>query len=84
MTPWQQWAKHPQDLWVRRAFFQIHLWIGLGIGLYVLLISVSGSAIIYRRELMRNSSIKTLVVPQSGRRMTVEELTQQAQRAYPT
>jgi uncharacterized iron-regulated membrane protein len=58
--------------------------VGLGIGLYVLVISISGSAIIYRRELMRNSSLKRVVVAESGRRMSAEELTQQAQRAYPT
>ncbi len=84
MTPWQEWVKHPQDLWIRRAFFQVHLWVGLGIGLYVLVISISGSAIIYRRELMSNSSLKRVVVAESRRRMSAEELTQQAQRAYPT
>ena len=84
MTPWQEWVKHPQDLWFRKAFFQVHLWVGLGIGLYVLVISISGSAIIYRRELMRSSSLKRVVAAYSGRRMSAEELTQQAQRAYPT
>ena len=38
---------------LKRAFFQVHLWIGIGIGLYVMLISVSGSAIVFRREMDR-------------------------------
>jgi uncharacterized iron-regulated membrane protein len=84
MTAWQQWVQRPQGLWVRKAFFQVHLWVGLGIGLYVLVISISGSAIIYRRELMRKSSRKTVVVAESGHRMSVEELTEHAQQAYPT
>lgn len=35
----------------RRALVQIHLWLGLGLGLYVVMMSVTGSAIVARREL---------------------------------
>jgi len=35
----------------RRATTQVHLWTGIAIGLYVLVISISGSAIVWRREL---------------------------------
>jgi uncharacterized iron-regulated membrane protein len=84
MKPWQRWVQRPQSLWVRKAFFQVHLWVGIGIGIYVLTISISGSAIIYRRELMRKSSRKAVVVAESGHRMSSEELIQHAQRAYPT
>jgi uncharacterized iron-regulated membrane protein len=38
---------------LRRAFFQIHLWLGIALSLYVLVISVSGSVIVFRRELDR-------------------------------
>ena len=38
---------------VKRALFQVHLWIGVGIGLYVMLICLSGSAIVFRREFDR-------------------------------
>ena len=37
---------------VRRALFQIHLWTGIGIGLYILMISVTGSVLVYRNELL--------------------------------
>ena len=85
MTLWQRWVQRPQSLWVRKAFFQIHLWVGIGVGLYVLVISISGSAIVYRRELDRRGSHRTVVVANSGRhRMRVEELEQSALRAYPT
>jgi uncharacterized iron-regulated membrane protein len=60
------------------------LWVGLGIGLYVVALSISGSALVYLPELTRHFSRNTIVVAESGRRMSVEELTQQAQRAYPT
>ena len=29
----------PQTTWLRKATFQLHLWSGIGIGLYVLLVS---------------------------------------------
>jgi uncharacterized iron-regulated membrane protein len=79
MTPWQRWVQRPQSLWVRRIFFQIHLWVGIGIGLYVAAISISGSAIVYRRGLRR-----PVVVAVAGRpRMPAEEVEERARRAYP-
>ena len=41
----------PQHLWVRRAIFQVHLWTGIGVGLYVFVIGVSGSVLMFREEL---------------------------------
>jgi uncharacterized iron-regulated membrane protein len=46
-------ASRPHSSLLRRALFQVHLWIGIGIGLYVLLISLSGSVIVFRREMDR-------------------------------
>jgi uncharacterized iron-regulated membrane protein len=42
-----------QPAWLRRALFQVHLWTGLAIGLYVFAICASGSAMVFRRELDR-------------------------------
>lgn len=61
MTAWQQWLQHPERSWVRRALFQIHLWVGAGLSAYIFLMSVSGSVIVYRNELSRNFSIEWLV-----------------------
>jgi uncharacterized iron-regulated membrane protein len=83
MTAWLRWLQRPQSLWIRKALFQVHLWVGLGIGLYVLAISISGSAIVYRREIMRKYARKIVVVAASGHRMSADELTQHAQRTYP-
>jgi uncharacterized iron-regulated membrane protein len=84
MTPWQQWVRRPQRLWIRRAFFQVHLWAGIGIGIYVVAISISGSALVFRHELTKSFSRKVVVTSDAGRRMSVDELTEQAQRAYPS
>src|SRR5204862_6344147 len=55
LTLWSRWLRNPQRIWLRRAFFQVHLWCGLAIGLYILMISVTGSILVYRNELFRMS-----------------------------
>jgi uncharacterized iron-regulated membrane protein len=48
VNSWQRWWQAPHTHWLRRALFQLHLWLGIGFGLYILVISVSGSAIVLR------------------------------------
>jgi len=50
-TSWQRWLRQPQQVWLRRVLFQIHLWSGIGLGLYVFFISLTGSVLVYRNEL---------------------------------
>lgn len=61
MTAWQQWLQHPERFRVRQVLFQIHLWVGAGVGLYVVLMSVTGSIIVFRDELSRWFSVERLV-----------------------
>jgi uncharacterized iron-regulated membrane protein len=58
---WQRWLQHPQNLWLHKLFFHIHYPVGAGIAVYVLLMSVSGSIIVYRDELSAGFSIEWLV-----------------------
>jgi uncharacterized iron-regulated membrane protein len=44
---------HPRRLWLRKAFFQLHLWTGILFSLYMVLIAVSGSILVYKDELTR-------------------------------
>ncbi len=48
-----QFIRHPQQLWVRSANFQIHLWLGIALSIYVALIGLSGSILVFGRELGR-------------------------------
>jgi uncharacterized iron-regulated membrane protein len=77
------WKRRPQNVWLRKALFQIHLWTGIGLGLYVLLMSVTGSALVFRRELVKWLAREPRVVAGSGARMTENELKQIAKRGYP-
>ncbi len=61
MIAWQQWLRHPERSRVRNAFFQIHLWLGAVVAAYILLMSLSGSAIVFRNELPKRFSINWLV-----------------------
>jgi len=40
---------------MRRVLFQIHRWVGLVAGLYVLIISITGAALVFRIDLQRAS-----------------------------
>ncbi|QMV18496.1 hypothetical protein GOB94_07210 [Granulicella sp. 5B5] len=42
---------HPRKLWIRRALFQIHLWAGVVLSLYLIVISLSGSVLVFEDEL---------------------------------
>lgn len=61
MTRWQQWLERPEKLFVQNVVFQVHLWIGAAASGYILLMSISGSAIVFRNELSGNSVIEWLV-----------------------
>ncbi len=43
--------RHPQSALLRKLLFQIHLWGGIGIGIYLSVICISGSALIFREEM---------------------------------
>jgi len=83
MTFWQRWIWQPRTVWLRKATFQLHLWSGIGIGLYVLLVSVTGSVLVYRNELYVAATRDPIIVAGSGARLTAEQLTRAAARAYP-
>lgn len=83
MTLWRRWVRRPQELLLRKVLFQIHLWTGIGVGVYVLVICVSGSVLVYRNELYRTFSPQPLIVEGSGESMTLDALKSAAVRAYP-
>src|ERR1700722_911664 len=83
MTYWQQWIRQPQTAWLRKAIFQLHLWCGICLGLYVLLVSVTGSVLVFSNELFRAATREPVVVTKSGARLTDAQLKGVATRAYP-
>ena len=78
----KQWLHRPQSVFLRKAAFQVHLWTGIGLGLYVLMISVTGSAIVFRNELY-NYWGKPKVVPVEPTRLSNDEMRAKAVARYP-
>ncbi len=83
MTFWDRCLRRPQSLWLRKAIFQIHLWTGIGLGIYVVLISVSGSAVVFRNELYKSFSTGPKLVPISGPRISRDALKNAIHKALP-
>jgi len=42
---------NPQLLWWRKAIFQIHLWVGIALCLYLVVIGVTGSILVFESEI---------------------------------
>lgn len=83
MSFWQRWMRQPQDVLLRRMLFQVHLWTGLAVGLYLLVLCLSGSVLVYRSELSRIFSPQPVIVTVSGTALAEEELKDAARRAHP-
>jgi uncharacterized iron-regulated membrane protein len=70
-------------MWLRRALFQVHLWLGIAVGVYILVISVSGSVLVYRNELSRAATPEPIISRSSEPRLTDDQLIHAATRLYP-
>lgn len=67
---------------LRRALLKIHLWLALAVGLYVIVISVSGSLVIFRPELNR-WAIPRVVPAAEGERLQGDALAAALEVYYP-
>jgi len=80
MSLWQRCWRHPQRVWLRRALFQVHLWTGIGLGLYVVILSITGSALVYRTELDLYFRTPRPQFVRDARRVPTEEIRANAQQ----
>jgi len=80
---WQRWLRQPQKFWLRGALFQVHLWCGILIAIYILVISVTGSVLVYRNELYRAATAKPILSKSTAPPLTDNQLADAARRAYP-
>src|SRR5271157_1445864 len=83
MTVAERWKRRPQNLWLRRALFQVHLWTGIAIGIYIAVISVTGSAIVFRNEIYAAFTFPPKIVEATGPRLTREQIDDATRKAYP-
>ena len=83
MSTLDRWARTPQSVWLRRALFQIHLWTGIAVGVYILVISLTGSLLVFRVDLAKRFDKKDPISTGTGPRLTTEQLKEAVARAYP-
>ena len=74
---------HPRKLWLRKAIFQVHLWAGVLLTLYVVVIALTGSVLVFESELTglalpRNTSHRLPATP-----IGIPAVVANVQRAYP-
>ena len=72
----------PQSLWWRKAIFQIHLWTGVTIGLYVVAVCVSGVALVVANDL-QDDVPKATASYAARPPLPYQELVMRAQSAHP-
>lgn len=75
---------HPRKLWLRKAVFQVHLWAGVLLTLYVVVIALTGSVLVFESELTglalpRNTSHHLPATP-----IGIPTVVAAVERAYPT
>jgi uncharacterized iron-regulated membrane protein len=51
MEFFRQYVNRPQRLWLRRFNFQLHLWAGIVLSVYLIVVGVTGSILVFRAEL---------------------------------
>jgi uncharacterized iron-regulated membrane protein len=83
LTVWQRWVRQPQTVGLRRVLFQGHLWSGIALGLYILMMSVTGSVLVYSNELYRAATPEPIISRGSGPRLTDDQLAEAAVHLYP-
>jgi uncharacterized iron-regulated membrane protein len=69
-TLWNQPRRH----WLRRALFQVHLWIGVALGIFIAIVSISGSIIVFRNEMNRLTTPGTGYVKPEPHRLPLDAI----------
>src|SRR5262245_64350818 len=75
----------PKKTFLRRALFQIHLWSGVAVGIYMVFISITGSAVVFRRDLNTSllGNIPAKEVAADAQRLSEADLRKTVLRQYP-
>ena len=68
---------------MRRALLALHQWIGLAAGLFLIVISISGSALVFENEIDRALNPSTSFVTPGSRTLPIETMIARVQAAYP-
>ena len=84
MSFFERYFHRPQQLFARRLNFQVHLWIGIILTLYFIVIGVTGSILVFRPELERLCGLKLWQEVRAGTpRADIASVVENLKIAYP-
>jgi uncharacterized iron-regulated membrane protein len=76
--------RRPQDVAFRKAVFQIHLWTGIGVGLYIFVIGLTGALLVFRSEMQHAAYPQFFeIADAAGPRADIGIVLQEFRNAYP-
>lgn len=73
---------HPRKLWLRRALFQIHLWVGVLLSLYIIVIGLTGSILVFGDEI-RHVSFRNVSFD-SEHVVPIDALIEKTKKSFPS
>jgi uncharacterized iron-regulated membrane protein len=68
---------------LRRALFQVHLWIGLATGLYITVVCATGAALVFRIDLQRVMHPQLFTPDGSGTLVDPVDVMESVKRSFP-
>ena len=74
--------RRPQNTLLRRLLFQIHLWTGITVGLYLVVVCVTGAALVFRIHLQR-AAFPHLFTPSVGQPADAATILERVRDAFP-
>ena len=72
----------PQNVFLRKVIFQVHLWTGLLVGLYVFVVCVTGAALVFRIDMQR-ATFPHLFTPSPGAPADAATILESVRSAFP-
>jgi uncharacterized iron-regulated membrane protein len=80
----RRYFHRPQQLTFRKLNFQVHLWAGIALTLYLIVIGVSGSILVFRAELERLCGLKLWQgIHAQGQLADIAAVVENLRAAYP-
>lgn len=77
------WLHAPQRVWLRRAIFQIHLWLGVILAVYSVAIGLSGAILVFHEEIEDALYAKQTQITPSPRQITFDAILARVQAERP-
>jgi len=81
--PVNAFIQRPQSVFVRRALFQIHLWVGISVGVYIFIVGVTGAALVFRIDMQRASHPELFTPSATGPLADPVTILEHVRDAYP-